>query len=282
MNSLLEMKNVSKKYKGVSVLEDINLTINKGDILAVTGENGSGKSTLLKLLAGINMPTSGRAIQTKENITLGFVPDLFPGGMKCTVREYITVMGEVSGLPKAVIQQELETLLIRFHLETHAAEYIHTFSKGMKQKVNIMQGIIHNPDLLILDEPLSGLDHEAQQEMKNIIESLHKSGMTIMFTSHEKELIKDVPNRVITLAGGSIVVEQHVHHAKQPKVKITFSMEASPVKEELLDDNKGKTGSMGSSIFVDEKESDNVLKKILDHQGSVHEVTGINEGESFC
>lgn len=284
MNSLLKMKNVSKKYKGKTILENINLTINEGNILAVTGGNGSGKSTLLTLMAGLNIPTTGSVIHSRENVTLGYVPDIFPDNIKFTIREYIHFLAGISGLSKVVIHNKLEKLIKIFDIEAYTEKNINTFSKGMKQKVNIMQGMIHSPRVLILDEPLAGLDDQAQQELKNIIKSLHREGVTIVFTSHEKEFIEDVSNRIITIEEGSALNGKDIINSEAAKVEITFSMETSLIKEKLLDHNveeKKQQDSRICSVLVKEEERDRVLKTILQNKGSVYEVKRKNGVELF-
>ncbi|RSL29043.1 ABC transporter ATP-binding protein [Salibacterium salarium] len=281
MQNLLKVENLKKKYANTMVLKKVNLNINKGSIIAVTGENGSGKSTLLKLIAGINTPTDGKIVNLTNSLKLGFVPDKFPEDTKFNIYEYMYFLGSINGLSKKYIESKLNELLRKFNLEEHSTKRIETFSKGMMQKINIMQGILNNPDILVLDEPLSGLDYHAQREIKNIIKSLHKSGVSMIFTSHEKEFIEEISTRIINIDKGVISFEKKIEDKDASNVKIVFFMKPSLLRDELINRSQIKSVENKNelcSIVVRYEQSDEILKSILNNGGSVSEVIRINEG----
>ncbi|ONK23492.1 hypothetical protein BLX87_10835 [Bacillus sp. VT-16-64] len=165
MRILVELEKVNKNYKKKQVLREISLSIEENQIIAILGGNGTGKSTLLRLIAGIEQPSSGRIIYSDKHIRIGYVPERFPKHLRFTPREYLYYMGKISGISKENLQERIEHYLQRFQLETLNNQRIMELSKGNIQKVGIIQAILNDPELIILDEPLSGLDYQAQQDL---------------------------------------------------------------------------------------------------------------------
>ncbi|WP_459503297.1 ABC transporter ATP-binding protein [Bacillus sp. C1] len=204
---LLELKNIQKKYKKQLILENIDLSIPKGQAVAIIGGNGTGKSTLLKIIAGFLAPTTGR-VQKASNMKIGYVPEHFPEGIRFTLEDYLYHLGRIHGLSKKHLQIKIPSLLETFHLSHAAHSVIKNFSKGMKQKTGIMQALLSEVDLLILDEPLSGLDPKSQQELEHILLTLKEQGLTILFTCHEKQLLESFADRIVTLANHTITADK--------------------------------------------------------------------------
>lgn len=276
MQTLLKVENLKKRYGKTTILENVNFTINKNEIIAINGENGSGKSTLLKLLAGINTPTSGKIMHTITSLNVGLVPDKFPEDTPFSIEEYMHFLGKVNGLSKMYIKKTLENQLENFHLINYRNKKIETFSKGMKQKVNILQGLLNKPDVLILDEPLTGLDGSAQEEIKHIIKSLHESGVSIIFTSHEEKLMKTVATRILTIDKG--VISNEIHRTSHLNVKISFDISISSAHDYLKNSNDVKILQHDVGFYcitVRNEKSDEYLRWILHHGGHVTEVIKI-------
>lgn len=185
MGRLVELENISKVYRNINVLRNISLTIDKNQIITFLGGNGVGKSTILRIIAGIERPSSGKVNYHNKNIKIGYVPERFPKLIRFTPSEYLNYIGKISEIPGALLNKTIADFLHRFQLEELNNQWIMNLSKGNIPKVGIIQAILQKPELLILDEPISGLDFHAQQELLTIMKELKKEGTTILLTYHE-------------------------------------------------------------------------------------------------
>ncbi|MEN1937561.1 ABC transporter ATP-binding protein [Paenibacillus sp. 102] len=204
---LLELKKIQKKYDKQLILENIHLSIPKGQAVAIIGGNGTGKSTLLKIIAGFIHPTVG-TIHKASNLKIGYVPEHFPEDIRFTLEDYLYHLGRIHDLSKKHLQTKIPSILETFHLQHANHSVIKNFSKGMKQKTNIMQALLSNVDILILDEPLSGLDPKSQKEVEHILLTLKRQGLTILFTCHEKQLLESFADRIVTIADYTIAEDK--------------------------------------------------------------------------
>lgn len=281
MERLLTLENIKKNYNKVMVLEKVNITINKSDIIAVNGKNGSGKSTLLKLIAGIHTPTKGTVTFERSNVLTGFVLDQFPSDTPFSIEEYIYTLGRTNGLSKETIEHQLQKQLKNLQLEAYRNKRINTFSKGTKQKVNIMQGILNNPDILILDEPFDGLDASTQQEVTQIMNMLHSSGVTIVFTSHDEARSQELATKIVTIDQGHL--KESIQQQGKIDTIIGFSM-ASLSNRQLVLQRRDVTVLQDhanvSRIAVREDQGDEWLAWILHHDGHIMEVSKTDGGAS--
>lgn len=273
LENLLELKNVKKSYGATIIVENVDMTIMKGDSIAIIGKNGSGKSTLLKLMAGINSTSKGRIVHGKTELAIGFVLDQFPEDTPFSIEEYMYFLGKVNGISQSIIENTLNQQLKNFHLETYRSKRINTFSKGMKQKINIMQGMLNSPDILILDEPLAGLDASAQKEIYQIMKSLHKHGISIVFTSHEEELVKQLATKVMIIDKGRLI--QKNQNNDDFDVNISFYKASLSMKKQIRNSQDVEILQEGEAfcrIAVKNERSNEYLRWILDHGGHVTEV----------
>ncbi|MFJ8528174.1 ABC transporter ATP-binding protein [Bacillus sp. NPDC094106] len=216
---LLELKEIQKAYGKQLILKDIHLSIPKGQAVAIIGGNGTGKSTLLKMIAGFIAPTTG-TIHKASNMKIGYVPEHFPEDIRFTLEDYLYHLGRIHGLSKEYLQNKIPSLLETFHLQHANHSVIRNFSKGMKQKTGIMQALLSDVDVLILDEPLSGLDPQSQKELEHILLTLKEQGLTILFTCHEKQLLENFADRVVTLANHTITADKPLTSDTIPKEHI--------------------------------------------------------------
>lgn len=255
------------------IVEKVNMTIMKGDSTAIIGKNGSGKSTLLKVMAGVNSPTEGRVVHRKNGLTIGFVLDQFPADTPFSIEEYMYFLGKVNGLSQRFIEDTLNKQLKNFHLEAYRSKRIDTFSKGMKQKINIMQGILNSPDILILDEPLVGLDASAQKEIHQIMKFLHERGISMIFTSHEEELVKKLATKVMVIDNGVLLQENQDNNDFD--ISISFYMASPTMKHQIRNSQDVEVLQEHEAfcrIAVRNERSNEYLKWILHHGGHVTEV----------
>lgn len=274
MATLFELKNISKEFGNKKVLHNISLTIDQNEIITFLGGNGSGKSTLLKIIAGIELPSSGKVNYYDKEIKIGYVPERFPKLIRFTPVEYLNSIGRISGLSQAFLKKAVPDLLYRFQLEELKNEWIMNLSKGNIQKVGIIQAILPKPELLILDEPFSGLDSHAQKELLTIIKELKDKGTTILITNHEANIFEMVETAYGIRNG---LISPIINGKKEPiKLLEVKRLDESHVLKwnEVLHMEKKKNRLL---LYVQLKNSDKVLYRILELQGSISRVETVEE-----
>lgn len=214
MQPIITLKNVYKNYGSKPVLKNINLDIYPGQVIGYIGPNGAGKSTTVKILCGLISDFQGEAIikgfDVKKNPVevkshIGYIPELAELYDVLTPNEFLNIMGELYGLPSNVIEDRMHTMLAAFGLEGNIHQRMDTFSKGMKQKVLITSGLLHNPDIIILDEPLSGLDANSVIIIKDLISRLAKDGKTIFYCSHMMDVVEKVSDKIVLINEGTVI-----------------------------------------------------------------------------
>jgi ABC-2 type transport system ATP-binding protein len=222
-DNILELRNVTKLYTGIPAVRDVSFAVKPGEVLGYLGANGSGKSTTLKMIAGLIEPSYGAICFRGEPIDknriehrqrLGYVPDdaqLYPN---LTGAEYLEMVGQLRGLPERKIASKVNGLLGVLSLYEDRYVPIYSYSKGMRQKVLIAAALLHNPDLILLDEPLSGLDVNAALLLRSLIAELASRGKIILFSSHEMEAVEQVATRVVILHKGRIAAHDSVDNLR--------------------------------------------------------------------
>lgn len=194
---------VAKRYRrgGGAVLGGVDLDIAPGDVVALVGGNGSGKSTLARIVAGLSRPSEGTVTGTP---TIGYLPDRFPGGQRFSALDYLTAMGRIGGLPTATGRARARTWLDRLALAGGPDVPLATLSKGNAQKVGLAQALLTEPDLVVLDEPFSGLDPDAHAALGDILDELRRSGSAVVYTEHRADRARAHATRACALAGGRL------------------------------------------------------------------------------
>jgi ABC-2 type transport system ATP-binding protein len=196
------------------VLKDIHLDVFPGEVIGYIGPNGAGKSTTIKILIGVLPQFEGEvrvlgydvrkdALEVKRRI--GYVPENAALYEHLTPQEYLCLIGRLHGMEDGQIRYKTEELLHLLELESKQHTRMHTFSKGMKQKVLLIAGLLHNPDVIFLDEPLSGLDANAVILVKQILTRLAANGKTIFYSSHLMDVVEKISDRIVILNGGQII-----------------------------------------------------------------------------
>jgi ABC-2 type transport system ATP-binding protein len=190
---MLRIVNLVKKYGNFTAVDNLNLELEKGDIYGFVGPNGAGKTTTMRIVATLLEATSGTVlvdgINASENPVrvrekIGYMPDFFGVYDNLKVDEYMDFYGSCYGLSKAERSKRIDELLELVDLRDKKHEYVDTLSRGMKQRLCLARSLIHNPELLILDEPASGMDPRARLEMKGILKTLKDMDKTILISSH--------------------------------------------------------------------------------------------------
>jgi ABC-2 type transport system ATP-binding protein len=240
---MLEAQHLVKRFFGVTVVNDINLTVDPGEIVGYLGPNGSGKTTTVRMLTGLLDPTSGHVLFEGRDITsdpvvfrrhLGYVPEephLYPF---LSGREYLELVGRLRQVPDALLERKINSLLELFGLAAAADQNIAAYSKGMKQRILIMAALLHDPDVLIFDEPDSGLDVTTMLVLRHLVKRLAERGKAILYSSHVLEVVEKVCTRVIVLHRGRTVADGSV--AQLRSLMVSGSLEEVFAQLVLRDD----------------------------------------------
>ncbi|PZF72497.1 ABC transporter ATP-binding protein [Taibaiella soli] len=214
MEPIITIRNLSKSYGDKTVLNNINLEIFPGQIIGYIGPNGAGKSTTVKILTGIIDDYSGEVTvagkELRANVLevkrmTGYVPELAELYDLLTPREYLSFIGRLYHLPEDVIAARAQKMLDSFGLGSNMDQRMDSFSKGMRQKVLLTSGLLHNPSIVILDEPLSGLDANAVIMVKELLQVLKQEGKTIFYCSHMMDVVEKVSDRIMLIDKGNII-----------------------------------------------------------------------------
>jgi ABC-2 type transport system ATP-binding protein len=220
---LIRIVDLKKSYGVKEILKGINLDIFSGQVIGYIGPNGAGKSTTVKILTGLIEDFTGTVEVNGINIQedplavkalLGYVPENAELYDVLTPMEYLDFVGKLYGMEDNVIQERSLKLLAAFGLESNVNNRMDTFSKGMRQKVLLISGIIHNPQIIVLDEPLSGLDANAVIFVKELISLLAKEGKTIFYCSHMMDVVEKVSDRILLINQGSIIADGTIEELK--------------------------------------------------------------------
>jgi ABC-2 type transport system ATP-binding protein len=216
---MLEIQRLTKRYRNTAVVDDVSFSVRPGEVTGYLGPNGSGKSTTVKIATGLIEPTSGKVLLDGQDIRedligfrrrLGYVPEEAILYSYLTGMEYLQLMGRLRSLPLDQVDRKAKDLLELFSLGAYRYAPISTYSKGMKQRVLLSAALLHDPDVLILDEPLSGIDVTSAQLFKHLLNELAQRGKTILYISHVLEVVEKVCERVVIIYRGKIVAADSV------------------------------------------------------------------------
>ncbi len=220
---MLELREVTKRYSNSAGVSGISFTAPAGQVTGYLGPNGSGKSTTLKMIAGLIQPTSGEILFRGQPIgrdragytqCLGYVPEEPYLYSHLTGAEYLEMVGHLRGLPDRPLEEKIGSFLHLFGLHGDRSGAISSYSKGMRQKILLIAGLLHNPDLIVLDEPFSGLDVNAALILRELIRQLASRGKTVLFSSHELETVERVSSRVVILHKGRVAVNDSIERLR--------------------------------------------------------------------
>ncbi len=233
---MLEVRNLVKRYNRVRVVDDVSFVIRPGEILGYLGPNGAGKSTTVKILTGLIEPTDGEIYFSGQDVKkdfvafqrrLGYVPEeahLYP---HLTGREYLQLVGRLRSLPRRVLEPRMDELLRIFGLWEDRHSPLSSYSKGMRQKILLSGALIHNPELIIFDEPFSGLDVTMALVLRTLLHELAAEGQIICYSSHVLEVVEKVCHRVLILRKGKVVAHDAVERLRdlmhQPSLEGIFA-----------------------------------------------------------
>ena len=228
MEPIIQIRNLNKSYSSHDgakpALKNISIDIAPGQVIGYIGPNGAGKSTTVKILAGLLSGFTGevfiKGIDIRKDPVavksiIGYVPELAELYDTLTPGEFLSLMGALYDLPEETAAERAGRMLDAFGLSGQANQRMDTFSKGMKQKVLIISGLLHNPEIIILDEPLSGLDANSIIIVKELIDKLAKSGKTIFYCSHMMDVVEKVSDRIILIDKGEVIADGTIDELRQ-------------------------------------------------------------------
>ena len=220
---MLEVRDLVKRFNRIPAVGGVSFTIRPGEILGYLGPNGAGKSTTVKILTGLIEPTSGEILFNGENVKddftafqrrTGYVPEephLYP---HLTGREYLQLTGRLRGLSRRVLDPKMDELLQQFSLWEDRYSPLSSYSKGMRQKILLSAALLHDPELLILDEPFSGLDVTTALVLRSLLKMFAASGKMILYSSHVLEVVEKVCSRVLIQRKGTVVAHDAVENLR--------------------------------------------------------------------
>lgn len=231
----LEARGLIKCYTAVPAVSDVSFSLSSGEVLGCLGPNGSGKSTTVRMLTGLLEPTRGEVLAGGKNIQsnlvgyrerLGYVPeeaDLYPF---LSGWEYLELVGTLRGLAAQQLAKKIDAMLELFSLYSHRHSAIGSYSKGMRQRILLIAALLHDPQLLIFDEPLSGLDVTSALIVKNLIKGLGERGKAVFYCSHVLEVVEKVCSHVLILRKGRVLAyaptSELQNAAGQPNLEHAF------------------------------------------------------------
>lgn len=215
-STIVQIRNLEKFYGKKQVLHGINLDIAPGQIIGYIGPNGAGKSTTVKILCGLineyqgDISIFGKDLRTNTleiKKQVGYIPENAVLYESLTPMEFMEFVGEMRGLEKEITRSKAEALMNIFEMKANLNQRIATFSKGMRQKVMICSALLHNPDLIFMDEPLSGLDANSVIMVKEMLIHLAREGKTIFYSSHLMDVVEKISDRIILIDQGRVIAD---------------------------------------------------------------------------
>lgn len=237
----IEVKNLTKVYGEQKAIDNVTFTVNKGEIVGFLGPNGAGKSTTMKIITGYLQPDEGAAIVSgiavktqplQAKATIGYLPEANPLYYDQYVREYLGFIADVHSVPAKIKKERIEAVIQTVGLSLESNKKIGQLSKGYKQRVGLAAALIHDPEVLILDEPTTGLDPNQIAEIREVIKTLGQN-KTVLFSSHILQEVEAICDRVIIINRGKLVANDKLSNLRQQmssnnQLRVTFKEPLEP------------------------------------------------------
>ena len=252
---MIEVRDVTKRYGGLVAVNHASFTVQPGEVLGYLGPNGSGKSTTVKMIVGLMPPSHGAVLYNGEDIQgdliayksqVGYVPEEAHVYTYLTGPEYLRLVGRLRGIPGDRLETKINRFLALFGLDTDYHAPLTAYSKGMRQKILLSAALLHNPQVVVLDEPASGLDVSTALVLRTVVKTLAAEQRIIFYSSHELETIEKISTRVIILRSGRIVADDSAARLRElmhlPSLEDVFAQLA--VKDNLDQIAEGLMGAI--------------------------------------
>ncbi len=238
---MLEAVGLTKRYSSIPAVQSVSFQIRRGQILGYLGPNGSGKSTTVKMLTGLIEPSDGKILFDGVKVhggnpffarILGYAPEEPQVYSHLTGPEYLRLVGRLHSVPRQRLEPTIDAFIDLFSLSDARYELLLNYSKGMRQKILLSAALLHNPEVLILDEPFSGLDVGAALVLRNLLRALAREGKVILYSSHVLEVVEKVCSEVVILHKGKVVAYDTVERLRElqasPSLESVFAQLAIP------------------------------------------------------
>jgi ABC-2 type transport system ATP-binding protein len=216
---MLEARNLGKFYSGIPAVKGVNFTLQRGQVLGLLGPNGSGKSTTVSMITSLLEPTIGQVLLDGESINVapleykakvGYVPEEAHLYTYLTGPEYLELIGQLRGVAPRVLRAKVDAFMKIFGLEDDRYSQMSAYSKGMRQKILISAALLHDPDIVVFDEPNSGLDVTSSLVLRSLVQELAGAGKMILYSSHVLEIVEKVATDVLILHDSKVVAHDSV------------------------------------------------------------------------
>jgi len=260
VEEIIRLQNFTKKFRKTTIFSNVNLTIYKGQSISFIGNNGVGKSTMLKVLARLSTPTSG-SVHYAADFLVHYVPEHFPR-TKLTVMQYLKLMGRIDNLSNEEGEAKIKTLLKDFFMEKMAHTPLKHLSKGTLQKVGVIQALLITPDILLLDEPLSGQDIDSQRIFVEKMKELLSKKVTLIMSCHEKYLIEQLSDTVFEVSNNGIQPIGSKGLSLVDKYCLVFISEGG---DTVLPDIKCEMEQLGNTVklYVDSQKTNEIIQLMM-------------------
>jgi len=233
---MLELRGVTKRFSGIPAVDNVSFTAHAGVVTGYLGPNGSGKSTTIKMITGLLEPSEGSILYNgtpieqdliAHKMRLGYVPEesqLYP---HLTGAEFLEMVGQLRALDEKHLREKIDGLLHLFLLYDDRYVAMSSYSKGMRQKILLAAALLHNPEILLLDEPFTGLDINSALVLRNLIQELARRGKVILFSTHELDMVERICSHVVILHKGRLAADDSIEHLRVlmslPKLEDIFA-----------------------------------------------------------
>lgn len=213
---MLEVQHLSRRYRGIPAVDDISFRVSPGEIVGFLGPNGAGKSTTVRIITGLLRPNDGRVLFAGRDIhadpaawraTFGYIPEEAHLYNWMSAIEYLQLVGRLRGMSERTIDEKASSMLRLLGLESWRFSPMSLYSKGMRQRVLMAAALMHDPKMLIFDEPLSGLDVLSSRFFRDLLQELAAAGKAVLYISHVLEIVEQLCDRVIVIGQGKILAD---------------------------------------------------------------------------
>lgn len=271
---MLKVNHLVKNYHQQCAVDDVSFEVKPGRIFGLLGPNGAGKSSLLRMITGITLPDEGEVLFANEAFDpqkhtelIGYMPEERGLYKKMKVREHMLYLSQLKGLKKAAVNQKIDYWFEKLNMKSWEQKKVEDLSKGMSQKLQFVGTVLHEPQLLILDEPFSGLDPVNSKIIKDEIFELAQKGITIIFSTHRMEQVEEVCEDIVLMNNGAIILEGEVSKIKQEFKENHYFIKTEgelKLENENFIENNFANGITEAVIGLqNESESQGLLNKLL-------------------
>jgi ABC-2 type transport system ATP-binding protein len=278
--AILELQNLKKHYATQKAVDDISFSIPEGCIFGLLGPNGAGKTTLLRMITGIFYPDSGNIIfegkkfdPVKDIPKIGYMPEERGLYKKMKIGEQALYLAQLKGLSRQDAMKKIKEWFVKFEMESWWNKKVNDLSKGMGQKLQFVITVLHQPKLLILDEPFSGLDPVNSNLIKDEIFKLAKSGTTIIFSTHRMEQVEEICDKIVLVNKGKKILDGSVAQVKDDFKEHIFKVGFDEVPDVFASNSFEIINAKGNFLNVKIKDGNKpaqVLREFLDHNASIN------------